>query len=79
MTTFQFTNAYFTDRFVALYSQERRRTMINFNRIAAEISPNVYIVTIISHGEYIGSLVRFGFVQQNHKNDRKTVLVYRKV
>jgi len=49
MSAFQFTNAYFTTRFVAIYSQQSDgKSMINFRGILADISPNVYIAIIFA-------------------------------
>lgn len=46
METFQFTNAYYIIRYVAVYSQQGDgETMINFTGITAGISLHVYLVT----------------------------------
>ena len=46
MKTFQFTNAYSTARFVAVYSQQSEgNSIFNFNGIAADISIDVYLIT----------------------------------
>jgi hypothetical protein len=48
MKAFQFTNAYTTDRSVAVYSQEQNAgSMMNFSKISAGISLNVYIIMVV--------------------------------
>jgi hypothetical protein len=45
-TAFRFTNAYFTPRFVGIYSQQSDATMINFSGVIAAISLDVYILML---------------------------------
>jgi hypothetical protein len=47
MTGFQFTNAYFSGRLVALYAQPNDATFINFSGIAAGISIDIYAIIFI--------------------------------
>lgn len=46
MSAFQFTNAYSTARYVAIYSQQSDAALINFSGIAAGISLDVYITML---------------------------------
>jgi hypothetical protein len=49
MSEFQFTNAYLSTRYVAIYAQHSdASTMFNFTGISAGISMNVYIIMIFS-------------------------------
>jgi len=48
MNAFQFTNAFVTSKFVAIYAQQRNNaTFIDFTGIAAGVSLDVYLLTIV--------------------------------
>ncbi len=46
MSAFQFTNAYYSGRYVAIYSQQSDVEMTNFIGITAGISLDVYIIML---------------------------------
>jgi hypothetical protein len=50
METFQYTNAYFAPRVVAIYARLGHVQMHNFDGIIAGVSRNVYIMMIMSPG-----------------------------
>jgi len=66
--SFQFTNAYFTDKFVAIYAQQKNHTKYaDFKGIAAGVAVNVYLLSIIICCLLVVLFALIEYVNPSHK------------
>jgi hypothetical protein len=68
MSEFQFTNAYLSSRYVALYAQHSDATTFNFTGISAGISMNVYIIMLFS---WCALLLLFALIEYSRPSSEK--------
>jgi hypothetical protein len=59
MSAFQYTNAYFATKFVAIYAQEHKAALINYSGITGGITLDVYITMIFC---WLALVILFGLI-----------------
>ena len=68
MDAFKFTNAYQSDRLVAIYAQQRKQSkFVDFDGIAAGVSLDVYMLAVIICCLLVGLFAFIEHVRPSHK------------